>query len=142
LILGCREVNDVALRRKRKSFHVIRPEFERNSLRYMISYSSAPTQAYLSIAGLTNVLNNTHKGFRRKDFPLLAQPTNITFRNLPLPFIKRSLMADPNTNMKCQLKAEHFRTVLQLHLTLCQIVCEIAKISTFFRTSVKGRAGV
>jgi hypothetical protein len=38
-------------------------------------------------------------------------------------------------NMKCQPKAEPFRTVLQLHLTICQLVCKID--FNILRTSVK-----
>ena len=84
-------------RSKSKSFHVISAELHWKSLRYMTSYFSTPTQAYLSTAGLTKFLNNLHKGFNRNDLPLSAQPTNITFRNLPLPFVKRSFNADPKT---------------------------------------------
>ena len=87
----------MAFRNKSKSFHVIRAELHRKSLRYMTSYSSTPTHAYFSAAGLTKVLNNLRKGFSRNDLPLSEQPTNITFRNLPFPFVKRSFNADPNT---------------------------------------------
>ncbi len=73
-------------RSNRKSFQEIISGLHRKSFKYITSLSSAPTQAYLSTAGLTNVVNKSHNGSKRKVFPVQVRPTSNKFRNFPRPF--------------------------------------------------------
>ncbi len=84
-------------RSNRKSFQEIISGLHRKSFKYITSLSSAPTQAYLSTAGLTNVVNKWHNGSKRKVFPVQVRPTSNKFRNFPRPFVRSSLSVEANT---------------------------------------------
>ena len=56
----------------------------------IISALSAPTQAYLSAAGLEKVLNSSTRCLNRNVLPQVVGPTIMTFLYFPLPSISKS----------------------------------------------------
>ena len=85
---------------KISSFQAIISCDQWKSFKNVIYTFSAPSQAYLSLAGLLKVLNIFCNSDNKNFLPQLAGPTIKMFLNLPLPLVRSSLMATT--------KATHF----------------------------------
>ena len=95
--LGAGRLTVCPSRRRKKSSHAIKSDPHLRSLIKMTSAWSAPIQAYLSRAGLVKTLYIRDRGSNRNVFPQLVGPVNKTFRNFPLPLLRRLVTARPNS---------------------------------------------
>ena len=80
-----------------RSFHEMASLLYLKSCKMIISATSAPTQAYLSLAGFENARKGFSKGFNINVLAQFPGPMSITFWKLRRPFIIGSLRAEAYT---------------------------------------------